>query len=246
MRVYILDDEPGARGLVRHFIQAMDNIDIVGENGSPLKAIAEINELKPDLLFLDIDMPKLTGFQVLPYLTHRPLVVFLTAYDQYAIEAFEINALDYVLKPPSLERLTRSLQRAGDQWDRLEKIEFPEGKPQKLTNVVCELGDRSVVVWLKDIALFTKYGRYTALFTWEGRELITPLTTDYLEEYLPESFFFRINRAEIIHKSSVISFKSLPNGQLTLDLKQGTPVTVSRRRVKLFKQWLAGEESSAS
>jgi len=242
MRVYLLDDEPGVRGLLHHFLDQIDQVEVVGENGSPLDAIAQINGLKPDVLFLDIEMPKLNGFQVLPYLKTHPLIIFLTAYDQYAVSAFEVNALDYVLKPPTLDRIKQSLSRARDRWKTLEQLDLSDENRARLTKVVCELGENRLIIWVKQVALFTKYGRYTSVLTWEGRQLITSLTTDYLNDHLNNPLFFRANRAEIVNKRNVLSFNTLANGQLQLTLRFGDRIKVSRRRTKMFRQWLEREE----
>ncbi len=238
MRVYLVDDEDHARGLLKRFLSANPEIDIVGEQGDPVAAIEEINRLRPDLVFLDIDMPALTGFEMLPYLKRKPLIIFLTAYDEYAIKAFEVNALDYVLKPPTPERLAESLSRAHDRWSALAELELGDPKPRGLTKIVCGQGSAYRVVWVKDVASFSKDGRYTVLVTRQQKQWFTDLTVDYLEKRLHNPLFFRINRGWIIHKELVSSFDGLPSGQLAVQLSDGQTLNVSRRRSRAFRDWL--------
>jgi len=125
-RALILDDEEPARNIIKHYLSGFDNIEICGEFADGFTGAKEINNLKPDLLFLDIQMPKLTGFEVLELIEYKPIIIFSTAYDQYAIKAFEANAVDYLLKPYSSERFEQAVNKA------IEKIKSNEKNDTKI------------------------------------------------------------------------------------------------------------------
>lgn len=236
LRVFLVDDEPPARGMLRLCLDKIEGITIVGEAGNPFSAIDEINRLVPDLLFLDIEMPLLNGFDMLPYLTCEPMVIFCTAYEEFAIRAFEVNALDYVLKPVTPERLRGSLKRANT-WGRLRELKDESGKPRGLEKVMCTVGNQHVTVWAGNLRYLNKEDRYTLITTDEGKELLTRLSIGYLAEHLDETRFFQVNRSLIIHKSVVLSYKHLDSGNLEINVENGDVHTVSRRRAKAFKEW---------
>ena len=241
MRVYIVDDEKPARGILAYQLKKIENITIVGDAGNPIEAIEKINELKPDLVFLDIDMPELNGFEMLPYLTSKPMIIFCTAYDEYAIKAFEVNALDYLLKPVMPERLQKSLVKAGDEWARLNSLKNHEGEPLGLRKFLCTVGNEHKVVPLSDVRVISKTGRYLTIFTREQREFLTDLTLEYMDEHLIDPRFYRINRGQIVNAEHVVSFKKNTHGTLDIVPESGEPLQVSRRRAKDFVSWLMAQ-----
>lgn len=238
MRVYLVDDEKPARGFLAHQLNKIEGIEIIGDSGCPLDAIEKINLLKPDLVFLDIEMPHLNGFEVLPYLACKPMIIFCTAYDAFAIKAFEVNALDYILKPVMLDRLKQSLQRAHNAWQKLENLHSTEGKPMGLQRLLCSVGAENKVVHLEQVCLIEKTGRYVSVQTHDQHEYLTDLTIDYIEQHLADPNFFRINRGLIVQRDHVVSFKKNPHGTLDVTPRFGETITVSRRRAKGFIDWL--------
>lgn len=237
MKVYLVDDESHALGMLKHYLGKMDNITIVGESLDPISAIEEINQLKPDLVFLDIQMPMISGIEMLPYLREKPMVVFCTAYDQHAVKAFELNALDYVLKPVNRERLETTLARARSQWETLEAFQQSQQGDDGLEKLVVSVLGKNHVIWLEEVMLFTKDGRYTGILTREGRELLANLTIGYLVAQIKDPRFFQINRSEMIQKRFVRSFEPGSHGTLSLMCTNDKVYQVSRRRVKAFKEW---------
>ncbi|CAM2009685.1 LytR/AlgR family response regulator transcription factor [Acanthopleuribacter pedis] len=236
MNVYLVDDEKHALGMMKHYLAKMPDVTVVGASEDPIRAIEEINTLKPDLVFLDIQMPILTGIELLPYLREKPMIVFCTAYDQHAIKAFELNALDYLLKPVNRDRLAASIARARSQWEVLEVFQ-DEQMDGGLEKVVVSILGKSHVVWLEQAMVFTKDGRYTNILTLEGRELLANLTIGYLADHIKDPRFFQINRSEIIQKRFITAFEPGEHGTLTLMGANDKPYQVARRRVKDFKAW---------
>jgi len=241
MRTILVDDEEGARGQLRSLLAAHPDLSVVGEADHPLDAIRMINSLAPELVFLDIQMPLMDGFDLLPYLSARPLVIFCTAYDSYALKAFEVNALDYLLKPVSPERLALALRRATNEWSKLASLATMAPRPQGLRNIVCHQGSEHRVLWLRDIVAFHKDGRYTAVHNRDGSCLLTDLTLDYLEKKIVHPDFFRLNRGAILRRDQVASFRTLPHGSGLVTTTDGEEVTIRRARYQPFKNWLETE-----
>src|SRR5687767_4414449 len=173
-KVIVVDDEPAARRLMKHLLEEYnDVITIVAEAGNGREAIQKINELKPDLVFLDIQMPDLTGFEVLEQLNHKPNVIFTTAYEQYAIKAFESFSIDYLLKPIKEERLQQSIGKL-QQFGRLNQSINISGlqeiirqfqAPQKATALPIRTGDRIVLVRFEQIAFLEAQDKYVFIHT---------------------------------------------------------------------------------
>ena len=207
MKAIIVDDEAAARGLLRKRLRDFPEVQIIDEAENELEAIEKINKQRPDLIFLDIQMTVLSGFEVLLYLEKRPLVIFCTAHDHYAVRAFEENAVDYLLKPVTSERLGKSLERVRRELDRDQALKQLERLGTTLERVVCEIGNRRMIVALADILMFSKDGRYTYSLTDSMQKGIIGLTIDYLAQNIPEHMFCRISRSTIIAKRFVASYQ---------------------------------------
>lgn len=237
MRAVIVDDEMAARGLLRKRLRDFPEIEIIAEAENELVAIELINKNKPDLVFLDIQMTMLSGFEVLLYLEERPLIVFCTAHDHYAVKAFEENAIDYLLKPVSKERLAKCLEKVKKELNR-ESTDISDVMEGSLARIVGDIGNRKVVLRLDEILLFRKEGRYTTCWSRDQREVLTSLTIDYLEDHIPEQHFFRIDRGTIIHRDLIQNFR--PNaGIIEITSTNDSILVVSRRRCREFKTWIA-------
>ena len=237
MRMVIVDDEQIARRqLIRH-LKAYRDIQVVGQAEGGLQAIEVINNTRPDLVFLDVEMPDISGFDLLPYLKVKPIIVFCSGYDRYALKAFETAATDYILKPVQPQRLAKTLDRVQQRLNQ-EHQETETLSPIKyLKKITCHENSKYHVLWIEEIVLFQKEGRYTQACLSTGEKKLNELSLDYLEQHLPEERFFRINRQTMIRKSWVKSVHSGVSGTGGLETVDGTCLSISRNRWKMFKPW---------
>ncbi|MEQ8363139.1 MAG: LytTR family DNA-binding domain-containing protein [Cyclobacteriaceae bacterium] len=237
MRALIVDDERLARKELIKLLEEHPSIEVIGEAMNADEAEQMVNELNPDLLFLDIQMPGRTGFQLLESLDSAPLVVFTTAYDEFALKAFEVNALDYVLKPIHPERLSEAVQKINEK----EKSRGGRSKDKKLgldDQVFVKDGDRCWFVSLTNIRLFESDGNYIKVYFDSNRPMIHK-SLNALDEKLDERAFFRASRKHIINLSWVESIEPWFNGGLMVKLKGGDKVEVSRRQAAKFKDMMS-------
>jgi len=239
MRALIIDDERLARKELIKLLEDHPSIEVVGEAMNADEAFAMINELNPDLLFLDIQMPDKTGFQLLEMLDAVPLVVFTTAYDQFALKAFEVNALDYLLKPIQAERLSETVNKLLER----ERMKPANGRTpdQKLgleDQVFVKDGDRCWFVSLSNVRMFESDGNYIKVYFDTNRPMIHK-SLNALDERLDERAFFRASRKHIINLSWVEGIEPWFNGGLMVRLKGGDKVEVSRRQAAKFKDMMS-------
>jgi two-component system LytT family response regulator len=233
MRALVIDDERLARKELIKLLEDFPEIEILGEAANADEAFEQINLLNPDLLFLDIQMPGKTGFELLEMLDSVPKVIFTTAYDEYALKAFEVNALDYLLKPIQLDRLNETITKLEPP-----KEEEPEEKEPKLglsDQVFVKDGDKCWFVSLKDIRYFESDGNYIKVF-FENFKPMIHKSLNALDEKLNDRDFFRASRKHIINLSWVESIEPWFNGGLMVKLKGGDKVEVSRRQAAKFKE----------
>src|SRR5215510_3220133 len=205
-KALVIDDEPAARRLMKNLLQEHQAVvEVVGEASNGREAIAKIEELKPDLIFLDIQMPDLTGFEVLDRLQRKPTVVFTTAYEQYAIKAFETFSIDYLLKPIKEERLAQSIEKLKKfgrfnqsiDVNGLQEIIRQFQAPKKATALPIKTGDRINLIRFENIAFLEAQDKYVCVFTLEGQKYLTDQSLTVLAEKLPP-VFCRIHRSFII------------------------------------------------
>jgi two-component system LytT family response regulator len=235
----IVDDEPAARRLMKSLLaEYPDVINVVGEAGTGSEAIARIEELKPDIIFLDIQMPDMTGFEVVERLAGRkPNIIFTTAYEQYAIKAFETFSIDYLLKPIKEERLRQSIDKVK-QFGRLNQAIDISGlqeiinqfkTPQKATALPIRTGDRIVLLRYENITYLEAQDKYVFIFTLDGHKYITDQSLSTLCEKLPDCFY-RIQKSYIINKDKIKEMHRHFNGRFlfVLDDKEGTRLTSGR------------------
>lgn len=203
----IIDDEPPARQVIREFISAYPAIHVIGEYADGFSGLKAIQELKPDLVFLDIQMPKLTGFELLELLEEPPLIIFSTAYDEYAIKAFDLNAVDYLLKPYARERFDKAVVKALDMLSAnpqaippvktvLDTIEKQPG--EYLNRIAVKVRRKVHVIPVRDIVYLEADGDYVTVHA-KGEKYLKERTMKYFETYLDPSQFVRIHRSAIIH-----------------------------------------------
>jgi two-component system LytT family response regulator len=219
MKALLVDDEPLARFELRRLLRAHPEVEIVGEAKDGDEALRMIRESAPNVLFLDIRMPGMTGFDLLEKIDDQlPEVIFTTAYDQHALKAFEVNALDYLLKPIAPERLRAALHR-------LEKRPVPS----RLSQIFVRDGDRCWIVRLPDIFLLESEGNYTRLCFATHRPLIRRSLNSF-EQQLDPQMFFRANRRQILNLTWIESTELSVDGSLSIRLRGAQTVALSRRR----------------
>jgi two-component system LytT family response regulator len=241
MKVMLIDDERLARKELSRLLEKHENIEIIGEAQNADEAKGMIEELNPDLIFLDIQMPGKTGFELLEELESTPEVIFVTAYDDYAIRAFEVNALDYLLKPVDENRLEHALIRVQERLDKTEEeaIESENDTPLTMEDqIFLKDGDKCWFVTLRDIKMFESEGNYVRVFFGNSKPLILK-SLNNLEKRLVEKDFFRINRKFIVNLKEVVHIEPWFNGGLQIKLKTGEQLEVSRRQSAKFKDLLS-------
>lgn len=234
--VLIADDEPVARTGLRAMLDGIEWIRVVGEAASGPEAVDAIDRLRPELVFLDVQMPGLTGMEVVRRAAHQPVVIFTTAWSQHAAEAFELGALDYLLKPFGVERLTHTLARvrgmlgeasALPAMDRLREAQ----RAGPVTRLFVRSGRSILPVAVDQIAWFEADGDYVALHVGRARHLVH-LALSRLEGRLDPSRFMRIHRTSIVNLDHVRSFRAIANGRFVAELHDGTQLEVSRNKAR--------------
>lgn len=238
MKALIIDDERLARTELIRLLEPFKEIEIVGEAVNADDAHNKISELNPEVIFLDIQMPGKSGFDLLEELDKVPKVIFTTAYDEYALKAFEFSALDYLLKPIEPSRLEESVKKLleGKRKDKVYN-EYHEALTAD-DQVFVKDGDKCWFVKLEKVRLFESEGNYVRLYFDENKPLILR-TLNYLDERLDGKSFFRANRKHIINLKWVENIEPWLNGGLLAKLKGGHKIEVSRRQAVKFKEMLS-------
>lgn len=237
MKTLVIDDERLARKELLTLLEAHPSIEVVGEAMNADEAEKMIEELNPDLLFLDIQMPGRTGFQLLESLDSAPMVVFTTAYDQHALKAFEVNALDYLLKPIVAERLSEAVHKVMDK-ERMKEGRSGEKKLGLEDQVFVKDGERCWFVSLANVRMFESDGNYIKVYFDNNRPMIHK-SLNALDEKLDERAFFRASRKHIVNLSWVEGIEPWFNGGLMVRLRGGDKVEVSRRQAAKFKDMMS-------
>lgn len=241
MRAIIIDDERLARTELKKLLQEYPEVEVVDEATNAEEGLAKIESLQPDLIFLDIQMPGKTGFDMLAQLEKSPQVIFTTAYDEFALKAFEVNALDYLLKPVEPKRLADAVHKLSNADFREERVDTHGTNNSLLTEndqVFVKDGERCWFVKLSDIRLFESVGNYAKVFFGNNKPLILK-SLNALEERLDEKTFFRANRKHIVNLRMIEKIEPYFNGGLLLELKGGEKVEVSRRQTVKFKEMMS-------
>lgn len=238
LKVILIDDERLARSELKRLLQDFPDIEVVGEAANANEGIEKIESLSPDLIFLDIQMPGKTGFDMLTELEKTPHVIFVTAYDEYAIKAFEVNALDYLMKPVEPKRLADAIMKVK-QKDEEELLSYNNrGILHENDQVFVKDGERCWFVKLSEVRLFESVGNYAKVFFGTNKPLILK-SLNALEERLDEKVFFRANRKHIINLRMIEKIETYFNGGLLLDLTGGEKIEVSRRQAVKFKEMMS-------
>ena len=241
MRAIIIDDERLARAELKKLLQDFPEVEVVDEAANADEGINKIDSLQPDLVFLDIQMPGKTGFDMLAELERAPHVIFTTAYDEYALKAFEVNALDYLLKPIEPKRLADAMQKlhvAETKENHIVPENFNQSILSEADQVFVKDGERCWFVKLSDIRLFESVGNYAKVFFGANKPLILK-SLNALEERLDPKTFFRANRKHIVNLRMIEKIEPYFNGGLLLELKGGEKIEVSRRQTVKFKEMMS-------
>ncbi len=235
MKALIIDDERLARKELATLLEKHDQVEVVGEAANADEAEERIAELKPDLLFLDINMPGRDGFQLLESLDHAPHVIFVTAYDEHALHAFQVNALDYLMKPIDPERLEAALNKLPRKGEH----DLPQRDILKADDqIFLKDGEKCWFVTLKDVRLFESEGNYVRVRFNDHKPLVLR-SLNKLEEKLDPHVFFRANRKHIVNLKWVDNIQPWFSGGLMVKLRTGEEVEVSRRQAARFKELMS-------
>ncbi len=247
IRTLIIDDEPLARALISTYLKEHAEFELIGEFGDGLSALKAINELKPDLVFLDIQMPKLTGIELVELLDTKPMIVFITAYNQYAIEAFELSACDYLLKPFTRERFHTAIDKIQTKAktengtsnelkiDKLIKDYAP--KEEQLERIAVKLGSKIEIFAVSEITHLQAEGDYVMIFTGNGKYL-KDRTMKYFESRLDENKFVRIHRSIIVNIDEIQRIELFEKESYIVILKGGATLKTSGTGYRLLKEKL--------
>ena len=238
MRALIVDDEPLARRRLRGLLEEIGGVEITGEAADGDAAVAAIDAHRPDVVFLDVQMPGVTGLEVVRRIAHDPAVVFTTAYDRYAVAAFELQAIDYLLKPFGRERVVEALDRAR----RASEIEGPStsdrlraAQAARPEHVLVRDRGRLVPLATREIVRLAAEDDYSRAFTTAGHHLIYLALADF-ERVLDPSTFVRIHRSHVVSLAHVRCLHPADGGRFTVEMKDGTMLPVSRARAKELRE----------
>jgi two-component system LytT family response regulator len=238
----VVDDSRLARSELCELVAEQKEHSVIGEAENIQQAVSVVDTLKPDLLLLDIHLPDGDGFSVLEQCEHLPKVIFTTAYDQYAVRAFAVNALDYLLKPIERERFLTALTRAEQEHTRMQTEPAPQPAPEaprksRHDQIFIRDGEACHFVRLNEVFLFEVDGNYTRVHFRDQRPLMLR-SLGYLEQRLDPTVFFRANRQQIINLDYVSGVESWVNEGLLLKLKSGQQIESSRRQARELKALL--------
>ncbi len=245
VKVLIIDDEEPARILIRSYLDSFPEIQIAGECANGFEGLKAIQAEKPDLIFLDIQMPKISGFEMLELLDEFPQVIFSTAFDEYAIKAFEFNAVDYLLKPYSRERFAQSVDKAMERIDKkagpapgLSKIAggiMPEG--MFLDRIVVKTGQKIKVIAIDQVEYLEAEDDYVMIYTSDGRYL-KQMTMGYFEQHLDPAEFIRVHRSFIVRIMQIVQLEPYDKETKVLVMKSGRKIHASKAGMKRLREVL--------
>ncbi|RLD34525.1 MAG: DNA-binding response regulator [Bacteroidetes bacterium] len=244
LRALIVEDEAPARDLIKAFLKDHDHIELIGECDNGFDAVKNINEQKPDLVFLDIQMPKLTGFEMIELLDEVPEIIFTTAFDQFAIKAFELNAVDYIMKPFSKQRFAGAVKKVSERIQQKKTEPKAENFIRKMKEDVREIerifvktGSKIDVIPVTEIVRIEAQDDYVDIITAKGK-FLKKETMNYLEKALPENTFVRVHRSHIVNINNIQKIEKYGKDSSVVILKDGSSVQVSKSRIKELKNQL--------
>ena len=232
MKAILIDDEPLARMIVKEYLQHHPDIEVIAECNDGFEGVKAVNQLHPDLLFLDIQMPKINGFEMLELLEGPPAVIFTTAFDEYAIKAFETHAIDYLLKPFSQERFDKAMEKfrsqAGQQKEATEKLLRESPKlPSQSERIVVKNGGKIKIIPVPSIQYIEAADDYVKITTVEG-SFLKNKTMGFYEKHLPADTFVRIHRSYITNVQEITRIDPYEKESHLAILKSGVRLPVSK------------------
>jgi len=242
-KVVIIDDEPLARSIVVEYLQQHSSIEIAAECNDGFQGVKAIMQHKPDLIFLDIQMPKINGFEMLELLDSTPSVIFTTAFDEYAIKAFEANAIDYLLKPFSKERFDLAIQKWNEKKSTSSGkniqslLENTTKQPDERNRIVVKNGSDIRIVPMADVMYIEAYDDYVKIFT-KDTYYLKKKTMNYYEQVLDSTHFFRTHRSFIINLQELTKIEPLEKNTYVVLLKNGKKIPLSRTGYSKLKETL--------
>jgi len=243
LRAIIVEDEELARNLIKEYLKEIPSVQIIGEFADGFSGAKAINEMKPDLLFLDIQMPKLTGFELLEILDYKPKIIFTTAFDQFAIKAFEMNAVDYLLKPYSRDRLRNAVDKVyeqmktGQETPIVEITKHIDRSDERLERVVVKSGKKISIIATGEINYLEAQDDYVMLYCSSGKYL-KQKTMKYFELHLDPKQFIRVHRSFIVRVDQINRIELYEKDTYRIHLKNGTTIPVSKTGLKKLKSGL--------
>lgn len=243
VKAIIIEDEELGRELIKNYLKERADIDLICECENGFEGIKAIQELKPDLAFLDIQMPKLNGFEMLEIIDNRPEIIFTTAYNEYAIQAFELNAVDYLLKPFSKDRFNEALDKAVHRIETKEPVIERVNKLVQHTlsdiieRVVVKSHSKISVIPVEKIRYLEAQDDYVMLYTSEGKHL-KQATMKYFEKHLDPNHFMRVHRSYIVRLDQVVQLEPYGKDSYVAKLKDGATVKISKSGFKTLKEKL--------
>ncbi|MDL2262104.1 LytTR family transcriptional regulator DNA-binding domain-containing protein [Bacteroidales bacterium OttesenSCG-928-I21] len=243
MKILIIDDEFLAIQIIREYLEDMSQVEILGEFQNGFDGLKAINELKPDLIFLDIQMPKLTGFEMLELLESPPLIIFTTAYEEYALKAFEKNAIDYLLKPFSKERFGKAMEKAqrkileSPKNDYSSLIESVNENKEQLNRIVVKEANRIFIIPISEIYYIESADDYIVIST-VNKEFVKHGTMKFYEKQLTNSNFVRIHRSTIINIDFIKEIQPYSKDTYSVIMKNGKSLKTSRQGSSALKNKL--------
>lgn len=243
-KVLIIDDEEPARKLISSFLNENKEFEIIGECADGFTAVKQINEQLPDVVFLDIQMPKLTGLEVIELIDKNPLIVFVTAYDEFAVKAFEMNAVDYLLKPYSKQRFAEMILKVKEKLNlqttidkNYEKLQESITQNQTITRIAVKTGAKIDVLLIENILMFEAQDDYVQIYT-EKTKYLKNIKMKYLEENLPKVKFLRIHRSYIVNTDYVEKIEKAEKESFYVILKNNIVAKATKQGFDLIKQQL--------
>jgi two-component system, LytTR family, response regulator len=243
LRALIIDDEPLARQIVKEYLEKYAEIEVIGECGDGFDGVKKITELKPDLIFLDIQMPKINGFEMLELLDEIPAVIFTTAFEEFALKAFDINALDYLLKPFSEERFAKAIQKwqltlkneSGNNQKISELIENTPITSSQSNRIVIKLNGKIKIIPVAELNYIEASSDFVKIYTKEGMFLKSK-TMNYFENCLDSTKFVRVHRSYILNIEQVTRLEQYEKDNYIAILKDNQKVPISKTGYQKLKE----------
>ncbi len=248
IKVIIIDDEQLARDLLKSYLSGDQRLEVIKECSNGFEGVLAINEMKPDLVFLDIQMPKITGFEMLELLTDPPVIIFSTAYEDFAVRAFEANAVDYLLKPYPAERVQAAVEKAlkriqsgsgnREELDKLSRSHEENG--ELLSRIVVKLGTKIRIIPVETIEYLESEDDFVMIYCKEGH-FLKQKTMKYFETHLDPKKFIRIHRSCIVNTTQLAEIQQYGKESWILLTKQGTKLKISKSGYLTLKQFLSSD-----